>query len=105
MTLEGYAASPVAVAALQEDDGLLADLAGRTNTDLHNLIEQDHRRVKQRVRPRLGVTCFTQATGTISGSELGPQSKKAQFALSVLCGPPARCRSGRQYGLREQSVE
>jgi transposase-like protein len=54
------------------------------------MIEQDHRRVKQRVRPMLGFKCFTHATVTINGIELVHQIKKSQFDLSALCVPPTR---------------
>ncbi len=56
--LDGYAASQEAVAKLQVEDLLPADLLVRTNKYLNNLIEQDHRRIKQRVRPMLGVKCL-----------------------------------------------
>jgi transposase-like protein len=54
------------------------------------MIEQDHRRVKQRVRPMLGFKRLTHATGTISGIALVHQIKKNQFDVSALCVPPAR---------------
>src|SRR5262249_55442809 len=54
---------------------------------LNNLIEQDHRRVKQRVRPMLGFTDFEQASITLTGIELIHQIKKQLFDLSALCPP------------------
>jgi transposase-like protein len=47
ITLDGYAASHQAVAKLQEENHLPAALVVRTNRYLNNLIEQDHRHVKQ----------------------------------------------------------
>ena len=70
ITLDGYAASHVAVAELQEEDVLPAELTVRTSKYLNNVIEQDHRRVKQRVRLMLGFKRFDFATLTISGIEL-----------------------------------
>jgi len=90
ITLDGYAASHGAVAELQEEGILPAKLLVRTNRHLNNLIEQDHRRVKQRVRPMLGFKCFAHAVITISGIELVHQIKKGQFDLSGLC-PPQFC--------------
>ena len=90
ITLDGYAASHGAVAELQEEGILPAKLLVRTNRHLNNLIEQDHRRVKQRVRPMLGFKCFAHAVITISGIELVHQSKNGQFDLSGLC-PPQFC--------------
>ena len=90
ITLDGYAASHQAVAKLQDENRLPAALVVRTNRYLNNLIEQDHRRVKQRVRPMLGFKRFDSACVTISGIELIHQIKKGQFDLSVLCLPSAR---------------
>ncbi len=90
ITLDGYAASHQAVAELQHDGKLPQHLTVRTNRYLNNLIEQDHRRVKQRVRPMLGFKRFDHAAVTIAGVELAHQIKKCQFDLSALCSPEAR---------------
>jgi putative transposase len=90
MTLDGYAASHVAVAELQEEDVLPTTLTVRTNKYLNNVIEQDHRRVKQRVRSMLGFKRFANAMITISGIELVHQIKKNQFDISALCVPSAQ---------------
>ena len=66
-TLDGYAASHVAVGELQEEGVLPVKLLVRTIRYLNNVIEQDHRRVKQRVRPMLGFKRFDCATLTMSG--------------------------------------
>lgn len=50
--------------------------------NLNNLIEQDHRRVKQRVYPMLGFKRFAYAAITISGIELVHQIRKGQFDTS-----------------------
>jgi transposase-like protein len=91
ITLDGYAASHAAVAELQEEAILPTGLTVRTSKYLNNLIEQDHRRVKQRVRPMLGCKRFEHAAITISGIELVHQIKKEQFDLSTLC--PAHTRT------------
>ena len=87
ITLDGYAASHAAVAKLQEEGVLPATLTVRTNRYLNNLIEQDHRRIKQRVRPMLGFKRFDHATITIAGIELIHQIKKSQFDVSAVCSP------------------
>ena len=87
ITLDGYAASHVAVGELQEEGILPATLLVRTNRYLNNLVEQDHRRVKQRVRPMLGFKRFDYAAPTISGIELVHQIEKGQFDISALCPP------------------
>jgi site-specific recombinase XerD len=48
---------------------------------LNNLVEQDHRRVKQRIRPMLGLKRFDHAVVTISGIELAVLSPKLLEAL------------------------
>jgi len=90
ITLDGNAASHVAIAKLQEEDVLPAGLTVRTNKYLNNVIEQDHRRIKQRVRPMLGFKRFAHATITITGIELIHQMKKNQFDVSAVCSPQTR---------------
>ena len=50
-------------------------------------IEQDHRRVKQCVRPMLGFKGLAHAIVTLTGIELVQQIKKGQFDVSVSCSP------------------
>ena len=84
ITLDGSAASHKAVAELLEDGTLPEDLTVRTNQYLNNLIEQDHRAVKQRVAPMLGFKGFASAVVTITEIELVHQIKKGQFDLSAI---------------------
>jgi putative transposase len=56
---------------------------------LNNVIEQDHRRIKQRIRPMLGFKRFETAAVTIRGIELAEKIKKNQFNLDTLTGKPA----------------
>jgi transposase-like protein len=51
----------------------------RSSQYLNNLVEQDHRRIKQRIRPILGFKRFDHAAVTISGIELAEKIKKEQF--------------------------
>jgi transposase-like protein len=90
ITLDGYAASHIAVSELQAEGTLPATLLVRTNRYLNNVIEQDHRRVKQRVKPMLGFKRFAHAAITLSGIELVHQIKKGQFDVSALCSSGAR---------------
>jgi transposase-like protein len=48
------------------------------------LIEQDHRRVKHRIRPMLGFKRFDNAVVAISGIELAEKIKKGQFKTGAL---------------------
>ncbi|MFC3461507.1 IS6 family transposase [Massilia haematophila] len=84
ITLDGYAASHRAVRELQEQ-GRLPDLTKlRSSKYLNNLIEQDHRNVKSRLGPMLGLKSFTSATTTIQGIELMHRIRKGQFDLRGL---------------------
>src|SRR3954451_218601 len=55
---------------------------------LNNRIEQDHRRVKQRIGPMLGFKRFDSAAVTISGIELAAKIKKEQFKVGKLPDRP-----------------
>src|SRR5262245_59787595 len=90
ITLDGYAASQAAGTALQEEDILPTDLTVRTNKYLNNVIEQDHRRVKQRVRPMLGFKRFDHTIITITGIELVHQINKNQFDVKALSSSATR---------------
>ena len=79
ITLDAYAASHRAVREMKEDGELPRRVKVRSSQYLNNLIEQDHRRVKQRTRPMLGFKRFDNAAVTISGIELADKIKKEQF--------------------------
>lgn len=66
------------------------NLVVRMNRYLNNQIEQDHRRVKQRVRPILGFKHFAYAAITISGIELIHQIKKGQYDVSGVSSSQTR---------------
>jgi putative transposase len=84
ITLDGYAATHTAVSELKESAILPMNVRVRTSKYLNNLIEQDHRRVKQRIYPMLGFKRFGNAAVTISGVELAQKIKKGQFDTSRL---------------------
>ena len=50
---------------------------------LNNVVEQDHRRVKGRLRPMLGFKTFYNARRVIIGIELAQKIHKRQFAISI----------------------
>jgi len=89
VTLDAYAASHRAVADLKETGELPEQLVVRSSKYLNNLIEQDHRRIKQRLRPMLGLKSFESATIVISGIELAEKIKKGQFKFGKLGGAGA----------------
>ena len=86
ITLDGYAASYRAVAKLKTFGILPLGVQVRPCKYLNNVIEQDHRRIKQRIRPMLGFKRFETASVTIHGIELAETVKKQQFNLKLLTG-------------------
>ena len=62
ITLDGYAASHRAVDKLKISGILPRHLQVRSCKYLNNVIEQDHRRINQRVRPMLGFKRFETAS-------------------------------------------
>ena len=79
ITLDAYAASHRAVRGMKEAGEFPRPVKVRSSQYLDNLIELDHRRVKQRIRPMLGFKRFDHAVVTISGIELAEKIKKGQF--------------------------
>jgi transposase-like protein len=92
ITLDGSQASHQAVAELKAEGILPAQTLVRTSKYLNNLIEQDHRRVKQRCYPMLWFKTFGNAEVTLSGIELANKIKKGQFDTSEITNPGAMIR-------------
>jgi transposase-like protein len=86
ITLDAYAASHRAVREMKEDGELPCRVKVRSSQYFNNLMEQSHRRVKQRLRPMLGFKRFDNALVTISGIELAEKIKKGQFKTGKLGG-------------------
>ena len=84
ITLDGYAASHRAVRELKADGWLPANTKLRSSKYLNNLIEQDHRDVKQRIAVMLGFKECKNAAITIAGIELLHRIRKGQFGLGRL---------------------
>jgi transposase-like protein len=89
ITLDGNQASHQAIAELKAEGALPAQTLVRTSKYLNNIIEQDHRRVKQRCYPMLWFKTFGNAEVTLSGIELANKIKKGQFDTSEITGPGA----------------
>jgi transposase-like protein len=84
ITLDGYAASHRAVRELKAAGCLPTETKLRSSKYLNNVIEQDHRGVKQRVAVMLGFKQFRNAAITIAGIELTHRIRKEQFGLRRL---------------------
>jgi len=83
ITLDAYAASHRAVRELKAEGKMPKRVRVRSSKYLNNGIEQDHRRVKQRLRPMLGFKRFQTAAVTISGIELATKIRKHQFKVAA----------------------
>lgn len=86
ITLDAYATFHRAVADLKGTGELPKRVQVRSSKYLNNVIEQDHRRVKQRLRPMLGLKSFRTATVVIIGIELAEKIKKGQVKIGKLGG-------------------
>jgi transposase-like protein len=84
ITLDGYQASHRAAREIlgQHRRGKRTKI--RSSKYLNNLIEQDHRSIKLRLGPMLGLKRFRCATITIAGIELMHRIRKGQFKLGKL---------------------
>jgi transposase-like protein len=89
ITLDAYAASRRAVTELKDGGELPKRVKVRSSKYLNNMIEQDHRRVKQRIRAMVGLKRFGAAEVTISGIELVEKIRKGQFKTGKLGGRTA----------------
>jgi transposase-like protein len=84
ITLDGYQASHRAAREVLAQHRGGARTAIRSSKHLNNLIEQDHRPIKLRLGPKLGLKRFRNAAITIAGVELMHRIRKGQFKLGTL---------------------
>jgi transposase-like protein len=78
VTVDKNAAYPIATKAMKRARTLWRFAKLRQVKFLNNIIEQDHRRIKQLVRPGLGFKSFTSAARTIAGYEAMAMIRKGQ---------------------------
>ncbi len=102
ITLDAYAASHHAVREMKEMGELSKRVIVRSSQYLNKLIEQDYRRVKQRIRPMLGFKRFDNAAVTISGIELAEKIKRAS---SRPAGSGVARRACRNCGARRSPLD
>src|SRR6186713_2045771 len=77
-------ASHRAVADLKGNGELPKRVIVRSSKYLNNLIEQGHQRIKQRLRPMLGLKSYQTADIVIRGIELAEKIKKREFNVGKL---------------------
>lgn len=88
ITLDAYAASHRAITELKSEGTMPYRVRIRCSKYLNNVVEQDHRRIKHRIRVMLGFKRFETAAITISGIELAEKIRKQQFKTGKLSGRP-----------------
>ena len=94
INLDGNAASHLGLRLLGEEDSRWRSVNVRARRYLNNVIEQDYRAIKQRLRPMLGLKAFHTAAVTFSGIELAHRIRKRQFTLAYE-------RNGRAVSLKD----
>ncbi len=77
ITIDKSGANTAAVKGLIEDSGLHIEL--RQSKYLNNIVEQDHRAIKRRLRPMLGLKTFHTARRLIAGIETMHMIAKGQM--------------------------
>ena len=78
INVDQNAAYPGAIADLKHDKFLSNDCQYRASKYLNNLVEQDHRFIKRRVKPGLGFFSYRTAWRTIQGYEAMNMIRKGQ---------------------------
>lgn len=81
ITVDKNPAYPVAIQALKEEKHMPEGIKIRQVRYLNNIVEQDHRFIKKRVRHMLGFKSFKTATSILSGVEAMHMIKKGQIDL------------------------
>jgi transposase-like protein len=81
ITVDKNPAYPVAIEELKEERQVPKDIRIRQIKYLNNIVEQDHRFIKKRVRPMLGFKSFDTAISILSGVEAMHMIKKEQIEL------------------------
>ena len=79
VTIDKSGANTTALATLNADKPEDATITVRQNKYLNNLIEQDHRNIKRRIRPMLGFKSFRRAQTIVAGIELVHMIRKGQL--------------------------
>lgn len=72
-------AYPIAVEELRKEKNMPSGMQLRQKKYLNNIVEQDHRFIKKRVRSILGLKSFRTATYILSGIEAMHMIKKSKF--------------------------
>jgi len=83
INLDGNAATHRGLRLLGEEDQRWSFVELRTRRYLNNVVEQDHRAIKQRCASMLGMKSFRSAAITFAGLELAHRIRKRQYSLPM----------------------
>jgi len=83
ITVDKNPAYPIAVEELRKEKNMPSGMQLRQKKYLNNIVEQDHRFIKKRVRSMLGLKSFRTATYILSGIEAMHMIKKKQVHQGV----------------------
>ncbi len=81
VNVDGHAATHLALRMLGKNDRRWRSVKVRCNRYLNNIVEQDHRAIKQRCASMLGLKSFRTAAITLAGIELAHRIRKRQYWL------------------------
>ena len=83
MTVDKNPAYPIAIEEVKKEKSIPDGMQLRQQKYFNNIVEQDHRFIKKRVRPMLGLKTFRTAKQIICGVEAMHMLKKGQLPLRV----------------------
>jgi transposase-like protein len=90
INVDGNSATHRGLRLLGNEDRRWQGVEVRAHRYLNNVVEQDHRAIKQRCAPMLGLKSFRSAAITLAGVELAHRVRKQQYSLPM--GPSGRVR-------------
>ena len=91
INVDGNSATHRGLRLLATEDRRWQEVEVRARRYLNNVVEQDHRAIKQRCAPMLGLKSFRSAAITLAGIELAHRVRKQQYSLPM--GMNGRARS------------
>lgn len=81
INVDGNSATHRGLRLLAVEDQRWQNVEVRARRYLNNVVEQDHRAIKQRCAPMLGLKSFRSAAITLAGIELAHRVRKQQYSL------------------------
>lgn len=81
INVDGNSATHRGLRLLGDEDRRWQGVEVRARRYLNNVVEQDHRAIKQRCAPMLGLKSFRSAAITLAGVELAHRVRKEQYSL------------------------